>query len=1156
MSTDDTRIGESSRAVHQTDTIDSILTTTTTHGALPRPSLTVGGRAPTNGTGARFRTTKGSKPNRIWRFLRSEIRRPSVLSNSSESAATRHDSYLESASPATQDALRVLGRLRTRKSHRSGTRRTETSIGALVDDLDEKDDGDPVEVVVIDNDMSEVVHSGILARHHSRDTTNGGYAASDGTASDGGRGAGGGGGGGRVRSLRSKTSATDLYAGRMFSKVKALWVLVHYFFDMRFAEESKERTYKREHYYGQRQMSLAAGAFFLLMWVWCLALTPHPWQTYHYIGFVGVWGFFTVPLLVFILINLPYRTPIFWQIWLALATWSLPILGLIGLKRCSNVDNIDAPVACSTQTDFIVFASAIGQSTLALLALGQSRFIASVGFVTWFVVMGIFYFGHVGSVAFYRDSIYYFIYHVFLIMLHFISEKSSRQTFELREQLKLQYKATQRAQVMEKKASDLTKRFVSYIFHEVRVPLNTALLSVQNLEGENLFDDFSLDQKEMVEGLTGSLSMMEKVLNDVLSFNRMETGTFTQAKVPFDLHKSIQLTAMSHTAPANVKGISLVMDLDPRIDRLECLFIGDEMRLRQITSNLVSNSIKFTQEGGVKIVTKLLYPKMDPLESTSSAGNGSTSTDPEKGSEVVEMRRNTRAVVVRIEVHDTGAGLRKRDVEDNRLFSPYVQTEMGRRQGGKGTGLGLALIRQIVTLSKGRLGVNSQYGKGSEFWLELPYPILPRPHNRDQSTSTNSSEATAVDLDDGFEKAMKSEKEHNRDLHQRHVTQVSDTDEENDVPQLPSAPPRPPIPMERHMTAEQFLVSDPLARDGRRNSESRQSLRSLVSRHDLSRTTSRHTIIHPAAAAGAAAGMRKNSGTSLPLTPGPDDRPIIAIRPDSVELKRVAFSRSISSDPAVRLPGAPVRSNPPSPRSKSPLRPSVLGDSSPSAVTVVASPQPLGINEISTSPLANRTPSPASHGQTKTHDYATGIRSISGSPALSQEPQIPETKAVPEFKEEDDEALDVLVVDDDKLTRMMMARMLKRLGHRVETAENGQIALDKITNAFNMVLGSPPVDVVFLDNQMPMMTGVEVARQVRNLGSPLFIVGCTGNALRQDQEEYIEAGADQILTKPIKQHRIEACLVEARRRKRNETGPNDLFMSSDARMGGLQSPGI
>lgn len=72
--------------------------------------------------------------------------------------------------------------------------------------------------------------------------------------------------------------------------------------------------------------------------------------------------------------------------------------------------------------------------------------------------------------------------------------------------------------------------------------------------------------------------------------------------------------------------------------------------------------------------------------------------------------------MLRIEVHDTGVGLRESDVQDNRLFSPYVQTEIGRRQGGKGSGLGLALVMQIVKLSGGRLGVDSEIKKGSVFW--------------------------------------------------------------------------------------------------------------------------------------------------------------------------------------------------------------------------------------------------------------------------------------------------------------------------------------------------------------------------------------------------------------------------------------------------------
>lgn len=261
------------------------------------------------------------------------------------------------------------------------------------------------------------------------------------------------------------------------------------------------------------------------------------------------------------------------------------------------------------------------------------------------------------------------------------------------------------------------------VFHEVRVPLNTALLAVQNLEGENVFKHIQADQNEMVHGLVRSLTTMEKVLNDVLSFNRMEAGKFAQARKPFDFHKSINLVAMSHRPQAQAAGIEFHVELDDAIDKLGGMFVGDEMRLRQITSNLVSNSIKFTEEGSVRIVTKLIYPRMDTesieeevedhlkeaaenqqkqqhthLSHGSFASDGSKrfssdsmtgmrsgmGMDVEKGSIHLESLRHAsdpkmlesvpmvqpkvdksrQKAIVRIEIHDTGVGLKKNDLDE------------------------------------------------------------------------------------------------------------------------------------------------------------------------------------------------------------------------------------------------------------------------------------------------------------------------------------------------------------------------------------------------------------------------------------------------------------------------------------------------------------
>jgi signal transduction histidine kinase len=227
---------------------------------------------------------------------------------------------------------------------------------------------------------------------------------------------------------------------------------------------------------------------------------------------------------------------------------------------------------------------------------------------------------------------------------------------------------------------------------------------------------------------------MEKVLNDVLSFNRMEAGKFAQARKPFDFHKSINLVAMSHRPQAHAAGIEFHVELDGDIDKLGGMFVGDEMRLRQITSNLVSNSIKFTEEGSVRIVTKLLYPRKDTVEedeevedhlkeaaenqqkqkmehfthgslasdgtkrfssdSTRSItmGMAKAGMDPEKGSIHLESLRHAsdpkmlesvpmarpkvdkanRKAIVRVEIHDTGVGLKKGDLDEYVPFNSQI----------------------------------------------------------------------------------------------------------------------------------------------------------------------------------------------------------------------------------------------------------------------------------------------------------------------------------------------------------------------------------------------------------------------------------------------------------------------------------------------------
>lgn len=265
------------------------------------------------------------------------------------------------------------------------------------------------------------------------------------------------------------------------------------------------------------------------------------------------------------------------------------------------------------------------------------------------------------------------------------------------------------------------------------------VLALQNLQGEEVFGHCDHDQTEMVEGLHGSLTMMEKVLNDVLSFNRMESGRvrlrnssrpcisvlttplpkFTQARKPFDFHKSVQIVILSHRAQALAGNLYLQCELDPEIDRLGGRFMGDEMRLRQVMSNFTSNALKFTTEGGIKVVTKLLFPRMESSAQTpdqeyseaEKARNDSVVSSEKSAAFNIETpggtqiqlnqlergsQRDTQIsekqafsghlpnsskaaqpgqkAIIRVEVHDTGVGLHPKDVKDNKLFSPYTQT--------------------------------------------------------------------------------------------------------------------------------------------------------------------------------------------------------------------------------------------------------------------------------------------------------------------------------------------------------------------------------------------------------------------------------------------------------------------------------------------------
>ncbi|KAG9090116.1 hypothetical protein FRC06_001217, partial [Ceratobasidium sp. 370] len=494
-----------------------------------------------------------------------------------------------------------------------------------------------------------------------------------------------------------------------------------------------EAHYLKERYYTKKRLAFATSLFFVLNWVLACALVPRPFQTVDYVFYYGVATVMTIPGPFFVLFDGYRRAPVAYQVWLALQTYMWAFYRLLFIHLCGFYGQ-HPYLSCGARDFLGLFHFSAAFPVLALFGMHQHPFPAFVSAVCFAVLMGALVLPWQTSWA--RNLINFVVFQAFLLYLHFMYEGAERRLYKLRDQLKTQYRATQKAQVSERKAADSKRRLTSYIFHEVRVPLNTALLATQNMAAE-----MTLSREHDVEfnALEGSLSMMSKVLNDVLDFNRMDSGRFESVSKPYAFHTVMRSMLVPLQLAADARGLELLSEFDPAIDETirkanrgdeakrtasseksreleddeEAMVLGDEMRLRQIITNLASNAAKFTESGGkIFIRTKLVAAPTRPSPlltnsaasgvsgvsadagSPASSSKSGTAHDEEKkigsrdmashhsrqshqsgekdrghhGGDGHSRERSLEQIVVRIEVEDTGVGIRRKDLVDNRLF--------------------------------------------------------------------------------------------------------------------------------------------------------------------------------------------------------------------------------------------------------------------------------------------------------------------------------------------------------------------------------------------------------------------------------------------------------------------------------------------------------